>query len=100
MNKNEFIYIVNEIANIIDVKPSQIQIRKMKRKWGSCSSKGRVTFNSDLLDKDDNAIKEVIVHELLHLRYEKHDKLFEQLLIVYMQKSKNINRNKIEKWFN
>jgi len=98
MNKNEFIYTANEIANIMDVKPNQIQIRKMKRKWGSCSPKGRVTFNLDLLDMDDNAIKEVIIHELLHLRYEKHDKLFKELLIIYMKKTKNVNKNKIERW--
>ena len=91
---------VNAIANIINVRPNEIQIRKMKRKWGSCSSKGRLTFNLSLLDKNNDFIREVIIHELLHLRYEKHDKLFNNILKIYMEKTKNINQNKIENWIN
>ncbi len=100
MNKIEFINMVNTIANIINVKPNEIQIRKMKRKWGSCSSRGRLTFNLTLLDKNDDFIREVIIHELLHLRYEKHDKLFNNLIKIYMEKTENINKNSIEKWIN
>jgi predicted metal-dependent hydrolase len=91
---------VNAIANIVNVNPKEINIRKMKRKWGSCSLKGRVTFNLNLLDKNNDFIREVIIHELLHLRYQKHDKLFNNLLKMYMEKTENIDKNKIEKWIN
>jgi hypothetical protein len=33
---------------------------KMKREWGSCSSTGRICFNEELLEKDD---------ELLHIKF-------------------------------
>jgi hypothetical protein len=94
MNKIEFINMVDTIADIMEVKPNEIQIRKMKMKWGSCSSKGRLTFNIDLLDKNNDFIREVIIHELLHLRYGTHDKLFNNLLIIYKERSENINKNK------
>ncbi len=89
---------VTSIADVINVKPNEIQVRQMKRKWGSCSSKGRLTFNINLLDKNNDFIREVIIHELLHLRYEEHDKLFNNILKIYMEKTKNINQNKIENW--
>ena len=94
MNKIEFINMIDTIADIMEVKPNEIQIRKMKMKWGSCSSKGRLTFNIDLLDKNNDFIREAIIHELLHLRYEKHDTLFNNLLNIYKERTENIDKNK------
>ncbi|WP_298279313.1 M48 family metallopeptidase [Ferroplasma sp.] len=94
MNKIEFINMIDTIADIMEVKPNEIQIRRMKRKWGSCSSKGRLTFNIDLLDKNNDFIREAIIHELLHLRYEKHDTLFNNLLNIYKERTENIDKNK------
>lgn len=51
MERSEFIEEVNKWAKKIGVEPKEIQIRSMKRKWGSCSSKGRVTFNAELLNQ-------------------------------------------------
>ena len=98
MNKIEFIDMVDKIAGIMDVKPNEIHIRQMKKKWGSCSMKGRLTFNTNLLDKNNDFIRKAIIHELLHLRYGKHDKLFNNLLIVYMERTQNINKIKDTKF--
>jgi predicted metal-dependent hydrolase len=32
-------------AEEIGVKPKEIHVRTMKKKWASCSSKGRVSFS-------------------------------------------------------
>ena len=55
-------------AERIKVKPREIHIRKMTKKWASCSSKGRLTFDTEVLDLPANKRNEIIVHELLHLR--------------------------------
>jgi predicted metal-dependent hydrolase len=44
------------------VSPKEVQIREMKRKWASCSSKGRLSFSKDLLDQDPEFVKEVVIH--------------------------------------
>jgi predicted metal-dependent hydrolase len=49
----------------IGVKTKEIHIRPMRRKWASCSSTGRFSFNDELLSKSTSFRKEVIVHELL-----------------------------------
>lgn len=36
-------------ASKIGGKPKELHIRPMHRKWGSCSTRGRVTLNSELL---------------------------------------------------
>ncbi|WP_457623017.1 M48 metallopeptidase family protein [Persephonella sp.] len=73
-------------ANKIGVEPKEVQIRKMTKKWASCSSKGRLTFSTDLLFKPEEFRNEVIVHELLHLKYPTHNKMFKVLLKVYLEK--------------
>jgi predicted metal-dependent hydrolase len=60
----------------------------MTRKWASCSSKGRVTFNSDLFHEPYRFQEFVIVHELLHLKISNHGKLFKSLLNAYLPNSR------------
>ena len=61
----------------------QIHARPMKSKMGSCSQRKVITFNSSVLTLDDLLRKEAIIHELLHLRYRSHGKMFKALLRVY-----------------
>ena len=56
----------------------------MSRKWASCSSRGRITFNTDLLAKPEPFRREVIIHELLHLKIPNHGKVFKSLLRAYL----------------
>jgi predicted metal-dependent hydrolase len=56
----------------------------MRRKWASCSSNGRFTFNTDLLSESATFRRVVIVHELLHLEVPNHGKVFRSLLMTYL----------------
>ena len=60
--------------------PEKFHIRKMKARWGSCSSQGELCFNSLLMQKDEALIDLVIVHELCHLRHFNHNRAFYKLL--------------------
>jgi len=71
-------------AKRIGVRPKVVQVRPMKRKWGSCSTAGRVTFDASLLRQHADFRKRVIVEELLHLRVPNHSKLFKSLLKAYI----------------
>jgi len=62
----------------------EIHVRPMKRKWASCSSRGRLTFDVDLLRQPADFRARVIVHELLHLRLPNHGPLFRRLLEAYL----------------
>jgi predicted metal-dependent hydrolase len=56
----------------------------MTRKWGSCSTNGRVTFNDELLGQPAEFRKRVIVEELLHLKIPNHGRVFRSLLRAYL----------------
>jgi hypothetical protein len=76
-------------ANKIGVNPKEVHVREMRRKWASCSTSGRLTFSTSLLKEERGKRDEVVVHELLHLRYPNHGKMFQVLLNAYL-----LNRSK------
>ncbi len=73
-------------AEEMKLEPNEIHIRGMTKKWASCSSRGRLTFSFELLNKTDNFRAKVIVHELLHLKYPDHGKMFTSLLTAYLSR--------------
>ncbi|HOO15397.1 MAG TPA: M48 family metallopeptidase [Candidatus Marinimicrobia bacterium] len=87
MTPEKFKENVLTLANDVGVKPREIHIQPMKRKWASCSSKGRLTFNKKLLKEPEEVRLKVILHELLHLKYPNHGKMFRLLMDTYLQKS-------------
>jgi len=83
-SKDQFKIQVIKWAEKISVKPRQIRVQKMTKKWASCSTNGWVCFSTDLL-KEPRAFQDyVIVHELLHLQVPNHGKLFKSLLNAYL----------------
>lgn len=75
---------VEAIARRMEVEPKSIKFRSMKRKWASCSSKGNLTFDVELLHQPAAFRRKVIVHELLHLKVPNHGKLFKALEETYL----------------
>lgn len=54
-----------------------LKIRKMKTRWGVCNYKTKtITLNSELIHYDIKYLDYVIIHELVHLIYPNHSKLF------------------------
>jgi predicted metal-dependent hydrolase len=71
----------------LKVAPREVRVAEMTRKWASCSTRGRVTFASDLLAQPEEVRREVIVHELLHLKVANHGPLFRALLSAHLSSS-------------
>lgn len=86
ISTNDFKKEVLAWAEEVKVHPREIHIRKMTKKWGSCSITGRLTFSYELLTQPIEVRAQVIVHELLHLRYHKHNKFFHALVSSYLSK--------------
>ena len=85
--KKIFNNLYNEVYSMIskyNIPNVNINIRKMKTRWGSCiPSKNTIILNKDLIKAPKYCIKYVILHELIHFIYSDHNKEFYDFLYVY-----------------
>lgn len=61
------------------VEPSSIVLREMPTRWGSCTPKGKIILNPELIKAPKGCIEYVIVHELCHLIHHDHTQKFMDL---------------------
>jgi hypothetical protein len=81
ISRDEFKTEVTSWAKRLEVEPREVYLTGMRRKWGSCSPRARLTFDTALLQQPEDFRREAIVHELLHLKVRNHGPLFRALLI-------------------
>jgi len=58
------------------VEPSSIVLREMPTRWGSCTPKGKIILNPELIKAPKGCIEYVIIHELCHLIHHGHTQKF------------------------
>lgn len=58
------------------VKPNSIVLRTMPTRWGSCTPKGKIILNPELVKAPKGCIEYVIIHELCHLVHHDHTQKF------------------------
>lgn len=75
---------IRDWAARLEVNVAAVTIRKMRRKWASCSAAGRLTFDESLLSKSPELQDYVIVHELLHVSVPNHGKLWKSLMRAHL----------------
>jgi len=71
---------VSDISKDLDVEVNQVKFRRMKSRWGSCSSKGNLNFNYYLMFLPENLIEYIVYHELSHLLEMGHNKKFWKII--------------------
>ena len=63
-------------AQLLGVTYERIRIAEQKTRWGSCSSKGTLSFNWKLMLAPPKVLDYVVVHELCHLIEMNHSPRF------------------------
>jgi hypothetical protein len=84
---------VREWARKLDVNILSLTVRSMKTKWASCTTDGRFTFNTELLDMEKDIADYVIVHELLHFSVPNHGKLWKSLMRAHLGAYEAVKRH-------
>lgn len=83
---------VKYFSILMNLQYSALKFRKMKSRWGSCSSKKEITLNTELMKINKELIDYVVVHELSHLVYMNHSKAFHSLVEKYLPDAKKLRK--------
>lgn len=79
------------------IKFNSIIIMKMAKRWGSCTSKGNIILNTNLVKVPVDCIDYVIIHEICHLKHLNHSTKFYNTLRKYMPDWEN-KKKKLEEY--
>ena len=74
---------VDFFSQLTQLEPNAIKIRQYSARWGSCNSKGELSFNYLMMMLPESVIDYIVVHELCHLRFLNHSKDFWHLVNHY-----------------
>lgn len=81
--KDVFLSVIEESLKLFEryrlVMPV-VDIRKMEKRWGSCTTGGKLILNTELIKAPKNCIRYVVIHELCHLINHSHNRAFYELL--------------------
>jgi hypothetical protein len=83
-DKAEFKEQVYHWAEKLKVEVHSLALRPMSNKWASCSTKGNLNFNDELLRMDKELGIYVIVHEHLHFHYPNHGPVWKSMMGHYL----------------
>lgn len=72
--------------------PSGFAVSTMKKRWGSCSSKGKIAISYDLIRLSGIYADYVITHELCHLVHHNHSENYYRLLTEVYPGWKNVRQ--------
>lgn len=79
--EERFIECLKHVQNKIGVEYNSCFIlKRMKTRWGSCSSRHKIYLNPELIAASKDCIDYVIIHELCHLVEHNHSVRFYKLL--------------------
>jgi hypothetical protein len=83
----------------------RVSIRSQKTRWGSCSSRGNISLNDQLLFLPADTVEYLMIHELCHTRHLDHSKAFWALVQTHCpgyrahEKLLGRSRNLVPDWF-
>jgi len=78
--KVEITNLVNFYIDKLGVNYNRIVLKNTKTRWGSCSSKGNLNFNYNLIKMPKDILDYVVIHEVCHLKHLNHSKEYWQLV--------------------
>lgn len=90
---------ISEINKVYRFEYKKVYIRNQRTRWGSCSSKGNLSFNFKIIYLPEDLQNYLIAHELCHLEHMNHSKSFwdcvERAIPDYKIKSKRLKNGDI-----
>jgi len=72
--------VVTAEGDRLGLRAKKVRIGNQRSRWGSCSTSGTLSFNWRLLIGAPEALRYVVIHELVHLEHHNHSRRFRAAL--------------------
>jgi predicted metal-dependent hydrolase len=89
---------VQKLSCELDVDVKKVYFKRMKTRWGSCSTKKNVNINIYLMHLPSYLIEYVVYHEVAHLVEMGHNKRFWHIISSKYPKYKNMEEELLVYW--
>lgn len=91
--KQEAAELVEKWQKIIGVRASEVGIKIMKTRWGTCNVKTRkIWLSLRLIQKAPKCLEYVVVHELVHLLEKSHNQVFKGYMDQFLPRWRTIRK--------
>ena len=91
--------LVKNFSDELRVEVNRVYFRQLKSKWGSCSNKRNLSFNTMLKYLPYDLIKYVVFHEITHLKEGNHNKKFWEIIGKKFRDYEKRERDLLAYWF-
>ena len=82
-SKNLITHQINHLSSLFKFKYNRVTVRNQRSRFGSCSSKGNLNFNWQIIFFPPDKFRHIVLHELVHLSIKNHSKIFWHTLALY-----------------
>lgn len=86
------------VAAEMGVSYRDVQWRRQRTRWGSCSQSGTVSLNVAILFQPPDVVRYLFVHELAHTRHMNHSSRFWNLVARHEPEYRALDRQLTEGW--
>ena len=85
-------------AQVVGRRPTNVQVRLQRTRWGSCSNSGTVSLNAALLFLEPPVVRYLFIHELCHLIALNHSRRFWAAVARFEPGYEALDRRLTEAW--
>ncbi len=85
-------------AALVGRRPSRVQVRLQRTRWGSCSNSGTLSLNAASMFLDPAVVRYLLIHELCHLISLNHSRRFWAAVERYEPNYEALDRQLTEAW--
>ncbi len=85
-------------ADLVGRRPSRVQVRLQRTRWGSCSSSGTLSLNAALMFLAPAVVRYLLIHELCHLISLNHSQRFWDAVERFEPNYEALDRQLTEAW--
>ncbi len=97
--------LLERLACDIGLDYARVTIRSQKTRWGSCSARGHISLNDQLLFLPTKTVEYLMIHELCHTRHLNHSRaywlLVESICPEYREHERLLNQSRslVPDWY-